>query len=88
MIFDGRTSLLDLEHQHGFELPSGPGFETLAGFILSHFGYIPAGGESFLYDGLRLTVLEMDGRRISRVKIERIGPPPAPPLQPSVTVLP
>ena len=88
MIFDGRTNLLDLEHQHQLELPSGPGFETLAGFILSHLGDIPAGGESFLYDGLRLTVLEMDGRRISRVKIERIGPPPAPPLQPATAVLP
>jgi len=88
MIFDGRTSLLDLEHQHGFELPSGPGFETLAGFVLSHFGYIPAGGESFLYDGLRLTVLEMDARRISRVKIERLGPPPSLPVQPTAVVLP
>ncbi|MGH9811579.1 MAG: hemolysin family protein [Candidatus Acidiferrales bacterium] len=77
MVLDGRTNLLDLEHQHQVELPSGPGFETLAGFILSYLGYIPAGGESFLYDGLRLTVLEMDGRRIARVKLERIAPPAA-----------
>ena len=77
MVLDGRTNLLDLEHQHQIELPSGPGFETLAGFILSYLGYIPAGGESFLYDGLRVTVLEMDGRRIARVKIERVAPPDA-----------
>jgi CBS domain containing-hemolysin-like protein len=77
MVLDGRTNLLDLEHQHQIELPSGPGFETLAGFILSYLGYIPAGGESFLYDGLRVTVMEMDGRRIARVKLERVAPPDA-----------
>ena len=72
-VLDARTNLLDLEHQHRIELPAGPGFETLAGFILSRLGFIPQGGESFLHDGLRLTVLEMDGRRVARVKIERLG---------------
>ncbi len=70
---DARTSLHDLEQQHQIELPPGPGFETLAGFILNYLGFIPSGGESFLYDSLRLTVLEMEGRRVARVKIERLG---------------
>ena len=74
MVLDARTSLHDLEHQHRIELPTGPGFETLAGFILNRLGFIPAGGESFLHDGLRFTVLEMDGRRVARVKIERLAP--------------
>jgi CBS domain containing-hemolysin-like protein len=74
MVVDARTSLLDLEHHHQIELPSGPGFETLAGFILNHLGVIPRGGESFLHDGLRFTVLEVDGRRVARVKIERVNP--------------
>jgi CBS domain containing-hemolysin-like protein len=73
MVIDARTSLLDLEHQHRIQLPAGPGFETLAGFILNCLGFIPQGGESFLHDGLRFTVLEMDGRRVARVKIERIA---------------
>ncbi|MFQ5777827.1 MAG: hemolysin family protein [Terriglobia bacterium] len=73
MVVDARISLHDLEHQHQIELPTGTGFETLAGFILNRLGFIPAGGESFLHDGLRLTVLEMDGRRVARVKIEQIA---------------
>jgi len=73
LVLDARLSLHDLEHQHQIELPAGPGFETLAGFILNRLGSIPAGGESFLHDGLRLTVLEMEGRRIARVKIERLA---------------
>ncbi len=72
LVLDGRTSLHDLEQQHQIDLPPGPGFETLAGFILNRLGAIPQGGESFLHDGLRFTVLEMDGRRVARVKIERI----------------
>lgn len=75
VVLDARTNLHDLEHLHQIELPSGPGFETLAGFILNRLGFIPAGGESFLYDGLRFTVLEMDARRVARVRIERLTPP-------------
>jgi putative hemolysin len=74
MVVDARTSLLDLDHHHHIELPAGSGFETLAGFVLNHLGFIPQGGESFLYDSLRFTVLEMEGRRVARVKIERIPP--------------
>ncbi|MEE9233958.1 MAG: hemolysin family protein [Candidatus Acidoferrales bacterium] len=74
ILVDARTSLHDLEQQHQIELPPGPGFETLAGFIINHLGFIPSGGESFLYDGLRFTVLEMEGRRVARVRIERLAP--------------
>ena len=72
LVLEARTSLHDLEHQHQIDLPAGEGFETLAGFILNHFGYIPRGGESFLYDGLRLTIILMEGKRIARVKIEKV----------------
>lgn len=75
LVLDARISLLDLEHNHRIELPTGPGFETLAGFVLNHLGFIPQGGESFLHDGLRITVLEMDGRRVAQVKIEPVAAP-------------
>jgi len=83
LLLDARISLLDLEHHHRIELPAGPGFETLAGFVLNHLGFIPQGGESFLHDGLRFTVTEMDGRRVARVKIEPV-PAPVAPASPSV----
>jgi CBS domain containing-hemolysin-like protein len=74
LVLDARISLHDLEQQHQIELPPGPGFETLAGFVLNRLGGIPSGGESFLHDGLRFTVLEMAGRRVARVKIEKLQP--------------
>jgi hypothetical protein len=39
---------------------------------------VPDTGESTAIDGHVLTVLELDGRRISRVKVEATGDEPAP----------
>jgi Mg2+/Co2+ transporter CorC len=37
-------------------------------------GFIPKGGESFEYGNSRFSVVEMDGKRVARVKIQRIRP--------------
>ena len=57
-----------------WNLPREGGVETLAGFILTRLGQIPQGGETIDFEGRRLTVLEMAGRRISKVRIEKIQP--------------
>ncbi len=44
--------------------------ETLAGFMLMRLGHIPRVGESVDYEQRKLTVMEMDGRRISKVRVE------------------
>lgn len=72
VVVEGKTNLHDLEHEHQIELPRGPGFETVGGFVMARLGFIPAGGESFLHDGLRFTVLEVEGRRVAKVKIEKL----------------
>jgi len=74
MVLDGTISLRDLESQYELQLPRDSGFETLAGFMLSQLQKIPAAGDSFHYEGRQFTVEEMDGRRISRVKIEMQQP--------------
>ncbi len=70
MVLDGSVSLRDLETQMNWSLPRESGVETLAGFLLTQLGKIPRGGEAVDYEGRRLTVLEMSGRRISKVRIE------------------
>jgi magnesium and cobalt exporter, CNNM family len=72
LLMDGGVNLRDLETQMQWRLPRDGGVETLAGFLLVQFGHIPENGESVVYDGRRLTVLEMDGRRISRVRVEPV----------------
>ena len=74
MVLDGTISLRDLESQYELELPRDSGFETLAGFMLSQLQKIPVVGDSFVYDGRQFIVEEMEGRRISRVKIETLQP--------------
>ena len=65
-------NLDDFAEQTGIELPDGP-YETVAGFLLSALGHLPQTGESAELDGSRLTVTELDGRRIARVKISAGG---------------
>ncbi len=77
LVLDGSTSLRDLETQMRWALPKDGGAETLAGFLLSRLGHIPHVGERVDFDGHRLTVLEMQGRRISRVRVENKPAPAA-----------
>jgi putative hemolysin len=78
MSLDGSIPLRDLGTELHWTFPREAGVETLAGFLLAHLGHIPVVGESFEYGGRRYTVAEMSGRRISRVNVETLTPPPAP----------
>ncbi|MGA2329985.1 MAG: transporter associated domain-containing protein [Bryobacteraceae bacterium] len=69
---EGVISIRDLETQYGIELPTSAGFETLAGFLLFRLGYIPKAGETLEHDARRFTILEMDGNRIAKVRIEKL----------------
>jgi CBS domain containing-hemolysin-like protein len=70
VLMDGSVNLRDLETQMGWSLPRDGGVETLAGFLLARLGHIPQPGESVEFEGRRLTVVEMDARRIARIRVE------------------
>lgn len=72
LVFDAAINVRDLEAQYNIALPEDPAYETVGGYVLSRLGIIPRGGESFEGAGYRFTVMEMDRRRISRVKIQRL----------------
>ncbi len=48
-------------------------YSTVAGFVLWSLGRLPVAGDSFVRNGLRVTVEEMEGRRVDRVSILDIG---------------
>jgi CBS domain containing-hemolysin-like protein len=83
VVLDGSVNVRDLETQYDIVLPRDEGFETLAGFALAQLGKIPASGASFEYDGRRYTVLQMEGHRVARVKIENSSQPSAVSNQPN-----
>ena len=70
LLMDGGVNLRDLETQTQWRLPREGGVETLAGFLLMRLGHIPKAGESVTYEGRRMTVVEMEGRRISKIRVE------------------
>ena len=70
MEVDGLLNLDDFEDRTGLVLPEGP-YETVAGYIMQQLGHVPALGEAAVFDHHTLTVTELDGRRIARV---RVGP--------------
>ena len=75
---DGLLNLHEFAEQTGIALPEGP-YETAAGFVLASLGEVPRVGNSVEVDGNRLTVTEMDGRRIARL---RVTPAPRPAAAP------
>ena len=70
LLLDGGVNLRDLETQMQWNLPREGGVETLAGFLLMRLGHIPKVGECVDYLDRRLTVAEMEGRRISKIRVE------------------
>jgi CBS domain containing-hemolysin-like protein len=72
LVVDASISLRDLASERDIILPRGAGYETLAGFALAQLGFIPSGGESFVFESRRYTVLEVEGRRVSKIRIETL----------------
>jgi putative hemolysin len=77
---DGLLNLDEFAEQTGITLPEGP-YETAAGYVLAALGDLPSPGDSVQVDGHTITVTELDGRRIARLRVapaaaSAAGPPP------------
>jgi CBS domain containing-hemolysin-like protein len=79
LVFDGAIKVRDLETQYNISLPDDSSYETIGGFVIHQLGFIPRGGESFEANGYRFTVMDMDHRRVSRVKVKSLRPVEAKP---------
>jgi len=81
LVLEGSANLRDLETQMQWSLPREGGVETLAGFMLTRLGHIPKVGETVEYENRRLTVVEMEGRRIAKIRVDPIEKPEPNPMQ-------
>ena len=82
--FDGMIDIEEFKETIGVkELPDEAriGYQTLAGFILSQTGSIPAAGYSFDWTDFHFEIVDMDGLRIDRVFVNRIEPQPEEPSE-------
>jgi putative hemolysin len=71
LIVDGVTNIEDIEELAAIELPEGP-YETIAGYMMAASGELPYEGLSVQFDGFNLTVVEVENRRATRIRIERV----------------
>jgi putative hemolysin len=67
---DGLMSLEDLSEQADVEIPEGP-YETISGYVMHFLGRIPVEGDLLNVNGIRITVLTMEGKRVGRLLISR-----------------
>jgi putative hemolysin len=73
LVVEGTVSAEELREAYGVPLPESNDFETVAGFMLDRLGSVPAGGEVVTVGEWRLTVVDVERNRVSRVKVEPLA---------------
>jgi putative hemolysin len=69
-VFQGRVDLRDFNEVMGSQLPTEE-TETLGGFIYEHVGRVPSTGESLQVGDISLTIEQVTGRRIRKVRAKK-----------------
>ena len=70
-LFQGRIDLDDFNDIMGTELPNSEA-DTLSGLIYSRIGRVPTAGDNVLINDLQLTVEQVSGQRIRKVRALRL----------------
>jgi CBS domain containing-hemolysin-like protein len=70
-VVEGQIRVEDVNEELNLDIPEGD-YETLAGFMLERLGRLPSIGDSLTYKNMLLTVLDMNGPRITRIEITRL----------------
>jgi CBS domain containing-hemolysin-like protein len=73
-IFDAMLRIEEVNDEMGINLMADNGIETLGGFIFERLGEVPEVGDCIDVDHLTLEVVDVDGKRIKKVRITREGP--------------
>ncbi|WP_242097146.1 MULTISPECIES: hemolysin family protein [unclassified Sphingomonas] len=61
-----------LAERLGIELPEDRDYATVAGLALAVFRHLPGEGESFVEQGWRFEIVDLDGRRIDKLLVSAI----------------
>jgi putative hemolysin len=72
LLIDASISLRDLKEDYQISLPESPEYETLGGFLMATLQKIPEDNDWVEVEGKKIHIVEMVGRRISKVKLEKL----------------
>jgi magnesium and cobalt exporter, CNNM family len=75
LVVEGTVPAAELRRSYEVPLPESTEFETVAGFMLDRLGSVPKGGEVIAVGDYRLTVVDVERNRISKVKVEKVPEP-------------
>ena len=70
LVIQGSALLKNLKSDFNLPFEESPDYHTLAGFVLAKLQRIPRSGERVEHNGYRLTIVDMEGRRIVKIKLE------------------
>jgi putative hemolysin len=70
-MISGQSELDEVNELLGTDLHSSE-FNTLGGFVFGLFGRMPKVGEQLKYRNLKLEVIELEGRKITKVKVTKL----------------
>ncbi|MBX3413812.1 MAG: HlyC/CorC family transporter [Pirellulales bacterium] len=65
-----RVHIDEINERLGLKIDDQSDFDTIGGFVFSRLGHMPRGGESIVWNNVRITVIEVSRRRIQRLLIE------------------
>lgn len=71
-LVDGHLPISELQRALGRSDMTSGDYHTVAGFVLARLGRIPQVGDIVTWRGLRIEVLDMDGKRIDKVGVKSI----------------
>jgi putative hemolysin len=71
-LVDASISIRDLKEDYNIEIPESTEYETLSGFLLTALQKIPKIADVVEIEEKRITISEMVGQRIAKVKLEKL----------------
>jgi len=78
-VIAGGTEIKDVNEAYGLTLDDSD-YTTIGGLLFGALGRLPKVGDQVRLPGAIFEILEMEGRRVGKV---RVAPPPAPPPTPT-----
>ena len=73
---DGRCRTDDLNEVLHVQIPEDAEYDTIGGFVVSVLGHIPENGETFRYRDVSFEILDVDERRVKKVRVQVPSEPP------------
>ncbi len=70
-VFTGNADISLVSDRLGIQIDR-EGFETVGGFLLTELGRVPTVGERVEFDGMQVEVLNVERRRINKVRITKL----------------